>query len=355
MAGRRACSVLIPGDWFTPTGGYTYDRRLVLALREAGWAVGVHRLEGRWPAPDAQGLAAASALLDTLADGTLVVADGLAFGALPSLARAHADRLRWVALVHHPLHLETGLDAATRSRLLSSETQALQCARQVVVTSASTASDVAAMGVAPARIAVVEPGTDPVPRPPESGAASRAGAVRLLCVATLTVRKGHAVLLRALARLGALDWELHNVGSLDRDPDTAARVMALAATPPLAGRVWWHGEVDAAALQTHYAAADLLVLPSLHEGYGMVVAEALAAGLPVLASRAGALAHTVPAGAGLLVPPGDATALQNALARLITEPGLRTQLAAGARAAAGRLPTWAQQAARFAAVLKGVA
>jgi hypothetical protein len=119
--------------------------------------------------------------------------------------------------------------------------------------------------------------------------------------------------------------------------------------------VWWHGEVDAATLQTHYAAADLLVLPSLHEGYGMVVAEALAAGLPVLASRAGALAHTVPAGAGLLVPPGDATALQSALARLITEPGLRTHLAAGARAAAGRLPTWAQQAARFAAVLKDVA
>ena len=355
MPGQRTCSFLVPGDWFTPTGGYTYDRRLVQALREAGWTVDVHRLEGGWPAPDAQALAAASARVDTLADGTLVVADGLAFGALPGLARTHAERLRWVALVHHPLHLETGLDPGARKRLLSSETQALQCARQVVVTSASTAGDVAAMGVAPDRIAVVEPGTDPVPRPPDAGAASRRGPVRLLCVATLTARKGHALLLQALAALGALEWELHNVGSLERDPETAARVMALAATPALAGRVWWHGEVDAATLQTHYAAADLLVLPSLHEGYGMVVAEAIAAGLPVLASRAGALAHTVPAGAGLLVPPGDATALQDALARLITEPGLRTQLAAGARAAAGRLPTWAQQAARFAAVLKGVA
>jgi glycosyltransferase involved in cell wall biosynthesis len=355
MPRPRTCCFLIPGDWFTPTGGYTYDRRLVQSLRESGWAVDVLRLDGSWPAPDAQARAAASAMIDTLADGTLVVADGLAFGALVDIVQTHAERLRWVALVHHPLHLETGLDEIARSRLLANESLALRLARRVVVTSASTAADVKAMGVAGERIAVVEPGTDPVRRRADTRTAVGVGPVRLLCVATLTPRKGHAVLLQALAGLNATDWVLHNVGSRTRDPATAARLQEMSAAAHLAGRVFWHGAVDDITLQAHYAAADVLVLPSLHEGYGMVVAEALAAGLPVLASRVGAMEHTVPAQAGLLVPPGDVAALHAALARLIAEPDLRARLAAGARAAAGHLPTWERQASRFALVLEALA
>ena len=354
MPRPRACCFLIPGDWFTPTGGYTYDRRLVQSLRESGWDVDVLRLDGTWPAPDEETRAAASAMIGALPDGTLVVADGLAFGALEGVVQPHAERLRWLALVHHPLHLETGLDEVVRGRLLANESLALRLARWVVVTSASTVEDVAAMGVPRERIAVVEPGTDPVRRPTRNRPAVGSGPVRLLCVATLTPRKGHAVLLQALRGLSARDWELHNVGSLTRDTATAARLQEMSTAAPLAGRVFWHGDVDAATVQSHDAAADLLVLPSLHEGYGMVVAEALAAGLPVLASRAGALAHTVPAQAGLLVPPNDVAALQAALERLIAEPGLRAQLAAGARAAARHLPTWETQAARFALVLEGL-
>lgn len=355
MPGRRACCFLVPGDWHTPTGGYTYDRRLVQALRAAGWAVETHRLDGHWPWPDAAALAAARARVDALATGSLVVADGLAFGALPALVQRHAKRLHWVALVHHPLHMETALDESTRRELRRRETQALQGARQVVVTSRSTARDVAAMAVPPARIAVVEPGTDPVPHAPGEGIGGPAGPVRLLCVATLTPRKGHAVLLQALAGLAGRDWVLHNVGCATRDAQTAARLHAMSAVPELAGRVFWHGAVDAAALREQYAAADLFVLPSLHEGYGMAVAEALAFGLPVLASNAGALAQTLPAKAGLQVPPGDVIALRTALAQLMADTGLRARLAAGARAAAARLPTWDQQAVRFAAVLEGVA
>ncbi|MGZ8273067.1 MAG: glycosyltransferase family 4 protein [Burkholderiaceae bacterium] len=354
MPRRRACCFLIPGDWFTPTGGYTYDRRLVQSLSESGWEVDVLRLDGTWPAPDAQTRAAASSMISALPDGTSVVVDGLAFGALEGVVRAHAERLRWVALVHHPLHLETGLDEIVRGRLLATEARALQLARRVVVTSASTVGDVAAMGVPRERISVIEPGTDPVQRAAGARTAVGGGPVRLLCVATLTPRKGHAVLLQALTGLSAPDWELHNVGSLTRDPATAARLQEMSAAAPLAGRVFWHGTVDGPTLQAHYAAADLLVLPSLHEGYGMVVAEALVAGLPVLASRAGALAHTVPAQAGLLVPPADIDALRAALERLIAEPGLRARLAAGARSAAGHLPTWETQAARFALVLEGL-
>ena len=345
----RACCFLIPGDWNTPTGGYTYDRRIVLALREAGWAVEVRRLDGAWPHPSASELDAASACLGALADDTLVVADGLAFGVLGEVVAPYAKRLHWVALVHHPLHLETGLSDTAREQLLLSETRALRHARWVLVTSQHTAVDVAAMGVPPERIAVVEPGTDAVAI---HAATVRSGPLRLLCVATLTARKGHSLLLRALAGLIHLDWALHSVGSTTRDPVTAAGLYALAA--PLGERVFWHGELDASALQAQYAAADVFVLASLHEGYGMVITEALAHGLPVVASDAGALAQTLPARAGLQVPAGVVAPLQAALSRVLSDGALRERLSAGARAAAEQLPSWAVQAARFATALEAV-
>jgi glycosyltransferase involved in cell wall biosynthesis len=351
MSGQRTCHFLLPGDWDTPTGGYTYDRRLAQALRNTGWTVEPLVLEGAWPWPAGAQLEAAATRIAALPDGALVVADGLAFGALPDVVRPHADRLRWVALVHHPLHLETGLDAADSASLLASETRALQLVHQVIVVSHSTARDVAAMGVRLADIAVVEPGTDPAP--PSPAPARPAGPVQLLCVATLTPRKGHAVLLQALAGLAQLPWALHLVGSAGRDPATASLVHGMAAA--LGGRVVCHGEIPGAELHAHYAAADVFVLPSLYEGYGMVVAEALAHGLPVVTTDGGALAHTLPPAAGLQVPAGDMPALQTALERVLTDVGLRERLAAGARAAAAALPTWPQQAARFASVLEGVA
>ena len=344
-----ACCFLIPGDWNTPTGGYTYDRRMVLALREAGWAVEVCCLDGAWPHPDAAELAGAAARIAALADGTLVVADGLAFGTLAEVVAPHAARLRWVALVHHPLHLESGLLDAARQQLLANERHALRHARHVVVPSTATAIDVAAMGVPAGRISVVEPGTDPVPASPKS---ARNSPLRLLCVATLTPRKGHSLLLRALAGLMHLDWELHNVGSATRDPDTAAHLFALAA--PLGARVTWHGEVNDQALHAHYADADVFVLASLHEGFGMVITEALAHGLPVVASDAGALAQTLPGGAGLKVPAGEVAPLQVALARILSDAGLRERLGAGARAAAEGLPTWPEQAVLLARALERV-
>lgn len=350
MPGQRAFHFLLPGDWNTPTGGYTYDRRLALALRDAGWTVVPLVLEGAWPWPDGADLEAAAARIAALPDGALVVADGLAFGTLAAAVRPHAERLRWVALVHHPLHLETGLDEADVARLRAGETEALQLARQVVVTGRSTVRDVAAMGVPFERIAVVEPGTDPALPQTKPDAH---GPVQLLCVATLTPRKGHAVLLQALAGLLHLPWMLHLVGSTERDPGTAARLRAMA--KPLGDRVVWHGEMPGAALHAHYAAADVFVLPSLYEGYGMVVSEAVAHGLPVVTTDGGALAHTLPPAAGLQVPAGDVPALQAALERVLADAGLRERLATGARAAATTLPTWPQQAALFAALLEGVA
>ena len=134
-----------------------------------------------------------------------------------------------------------------------------------------------------------------------------------------------------------------------------AAAQDLAQASGLGQRVTWHGEVAAEPLQALYAQADLFVLPSLYEGYGMAFAEALAHGLPVLGCAAGAVPDTVPATAGVLVPPGDPVALQAALQQLLDNTAWRQALAAGARAAGQRLPRWEQAAARFAAVLEASA
>jgi glycosyltransferase involved in cell wall biosynthesis len=345
------CVMLVPGDPLTPTGGFTYDRHLLDALRARGRAVELLRLDGDWPWPGEATRAAARAAFAALPDGACVIADGLAFGALHAEVAPHAHRLRWLGLVHHPLHLETGLDAAQARRLREQETQALRHVRQVVAVSATTAREVADLGVPPARIAVVEPGNHPPPPLPRP---ATAGGVQLLCVATLTPRKDHALLLRALSGLSGLDWTLHCVGSAERDRACASELIASTASGPLAGRVVWHGELIDAALHARYAAADVFVLASRYEGFGMVINEALLRGLPIVASRAGALAHTVPAAAGLLPPAGDEAAWREALAQVITDAALRDRLAEGARQAARRLPSWAEQAARFDAVIEAV-
>ena len=215
---------LIPGDLTTRTGGYEYDRRIVEGLRRGGWSVSVRALSRSFPQPSAEALVDANAALATLADGELVVIDGLALGAMPDQASAHADRLRLVALVHHPLALETGLAAPLAGRLRDSERRALACVRHVVVTSARTAEVLQRdFEVAPHRLAVVQPGTDAVPL----ARGSIDGSLSLVCVASLSPRKGHDVLFRALGAHRERSWRLVCVGDVQRDAATAERLRAL--------------------------------------------------------------------------------------------------------------------------------
>jgi glycosyltransferase involved in cell wall biosynthesis len=279
-----------------------------------------------------------------------VVIDGLAYGAMPDVVRREAGRLRLVALVHHPLADETGLAASSVEALAASERSALTAARAVIVTSRRTAARLAAYDVPADRIAVVEPGTDPAPL----AQGSRGGTVSMLSVATLTPRKGHDVLLAALARLQHRDWHLTCAGSADRDADHVSRLRAYIDAAGLASRVTLAGELDGAGLAPLYDRADLFVLPTLYEGYGMVVAEALARGLAVVSSATGAIPELLVEGSGLALPPGDVDALHAALDRLLADPAARAAMAAGARRVRARLPTWEAQSAAMANVIARV-
>jgi glycosyltransferase involved in cell wall biosynthesis len=282
---------------------------------------------------DAARKAAKACIARARGDETLLI-DGLALPAFDGLALSK----RTVALVHHPLGLETGLEPAVARAGLAAETARLAPIEAVVATSAVTRRDLVAMGVDGAKIAVVEPGTATA-----RTKLARRGKPTVLCVATLTPRKDHVALLRALAHVRDIAWRADFVGAADRDSACAARVRSEIARLRLGHRVRLAGTCSARALGRHYASAHLFALASRHEGYGMAFAEALAHGLPVAGVRAGAVPLVVPPRAGLLVRPADPAALARALRRLLGPAGRRY----ARNAAALRFPDWCTQAARF--------
>ncbi len=352
---RRAVTLLVPGDLNLRTGGYGYDREIVAGLRDLGWRVGVVLLDGSFPCPTLEARAHAAGALAALPDDTLVLADGLAFGAMADDAEREARRLKLVGLVHHPLADETGLDAEAACAFATSERHALACTRGVVVTSHATGRALEAdYGVARERIAVVMPGTAPAPVAHGTRGTDGAGfsaPAELLCVATLVPRKGHDVLFAALERLRQLPWHLTCAGSDTLHPATAAALREQLRVLGLAERVTLTGDLDALALSAAYDRADLFVLPTRHEGYGMAVAEAVAHGLPVVSTITGAIPELVDDRSGALVPMDHPAALAAALQPLVADDGARARVSAGARRRRDMLPRWPDSARAMAEAL----
>jgi len=349
----KAVAFAVPGDLATPTGGYTYDRRIVGELEALGWQVEVLDISDGFPRPTPEVRIIVGAQLMGLPIGQPLVIDGLAYGAMPEEAQSLRERYPLVALVHHPLALETGLGDAEAAALRKSERAALACARHVIATSVSTAHLlVTDYGVPAERLTVVKPGTDRAaahePRHSDEG-------LMLLAVGAIVPRKGYDVLVEALAQLKEHSWRLVIAGDNTRSPETAAALDEEIARYGLSDRIEVAGPVSEERLSELYAAADMFVLASRFEGYGMAFTEAVAHGVPVIGTNAGAVPDTVPPGAGILIPPDDVKALAATLRRLFDNGPEREQLAAGARAASASFPTWRDSAALFATVLDGLA
>lgn len=341
--------VLVPGDPDTPTGGFVYDRHAVRGLAEAGRLGGVLRVDGPFPATDSDTLARAAGAVASVPDGAVLVVDGLAYAPLIQVLQSHAGRLQLMALVHHPLGDETGLAPAEQARWLRDEPAALAPLRRIIATSETTAIRVAGLGIDRSRIRVVRPGVDaPLDLAFRSAAA---GAVpRLLTVATLIPRKGQDLLVEALACLADRPWSLDLVGDA-RHPGYAAALGERIAALGLDQRIALRGAVTHDGLDRFWRAADLFVLPSRHEGWGIAYLEAVRWGLAVVGTTAGAIPEAVPAGAAVLVPPDDLGALTAALARLLDDNGERRRLAGAAIRAAAGLRRWSDTAREFAAAV----
>jgi glycosyltransferase involved in cell wall biosynthesis len=272
---------------------------------------------------------------------------------VPEVIVPAAGRLRLAVLVHLPLADEIGLAPSVAADLDARERDTLRAARTVVATSAWAAARlVEHHGLDASRLKAITPGTDPAPLAPGTD-----GASGLLCVASVTKRKGHDVLVEALSELGDLAWNCTCVGPLTRDPGYVTRLRELIERSGLTGRVRFTGPRAGHRLDAAYAAADLLVLPSRGETYGMVVTEALARGIPVLASSVGGVSEamgTAPGGAlpGMLVPPADPAALADALRHWLVTQEQRGLLRDAARGRRGTLNTWTVTSRRMAGVLE---
>ena len=344
----RSIVLVVPGRLDNPTGGYQYDRRMSEGLCQHGWSVEVQELDESFPYPSSKALEHAASVLANLPDGTRLLIDGLALGAMPDVIEREAGRLRIAALVHLPLAADVSIDRATAARLEAAERRALAAAALVIVTGTATLPMLAKYELPRNRIVVVQPGTMRAALARGSGGRP----LQLLSVATLNPGKGHEILIEALSLVPQRGWHLTCAGSVTRNPATADRVRAAIRKLNLEDRITLLGELDPATLDGYYDRADVFVLATLQETYGMAVAEALARGLPVVSTTTGAIADLVGADAGVLVPSGDARALAAALARVIGDDGLRVRLAEGARRVRDRLPSWEHACAKMAAALE---
>jgi glycosyltransferase involved in cell wall biosynthesis len=338
--------LLVPDDIrdpMRPSGGNSYDRRICDGLPALGWEVREHAVGGSWPRPDESALAGLAQQVAAVPDGALLAVDGLIASAAAAVLVPASRRLRLVVLVHMPLPDGVAAESTERAVLTSA------C---VVITTSSWARSwlLDRYRLDPGRVQAVRPGADPTGPVPGTPSGDR-----FLCVAAVVPHKGHDVLLQALSGLAAHSWRCILVGSLDRDPAFVRHLRRCAAASGIADKVRFAGPRTDDEHRRSYAGADLLVLPSRFETYGMVLTEALAAGLPVIASAVGGVPEAVgrvrSGVPGLLVPPGDAQALGGALAKWLGSAGLRRHLRRIAGERRATLEGWETTIARVASAL----
>jgi glycosyltransferase involved in cell wall biosynthesis len=334
-----------------PSGGNAFDRQVCRRLTLIGWSVHEQAVPGSWPRPDAAACAALARVVERIPDDSLVLIDGLVASTATEVLVPQASRLRLVVLVHMPLGDrpgDDGVDARTRERAV------LSVAASVLTTSAWTRRRLLELYRLPAdRVHVAHPGVDAADL-----AAGTAAGRELLCVAAVTPDKGHDVLLDALATTADLSWHCVCVGSLDRDPAFVDSLRRRARDGGIGDRVWFPGFRTGVDLERSYASADVLVLASRAETYGMVVTEALARGLPVVAAEVGGLTEALGHGAdgirpGVLVPPDDPAALGAALRAWLTDAELRERSRRAARERRASLVGWSTTTSAVAGVLAG--
>lgn len=338
---------VVPGDIDTPTGGYGYDRKVADGLRELGWTVEIVSLPGSYPDTDAATHRTAEEAFANLPGDALVLVDGLAFARLPDLMAGQAGRLRLAALVHHPLADEGGLPVETAARFEADERAALRHAATIICTSETTGRRLRDhFGIVGSHLHIAPPGTER-----KSALTYERDRSRLLCVASIVPRKGHDILVEALAKIADLDWNARFVGP-SRDEPWRARLDRMISDAGLADRIEFTGPLN--DLDPEYARAGIFVLATRHEGYGMAYAEALAAGLPVVGCAVGAVPEVVPPDAGALVPADDPAAFADALRRLLTDDASYASAGEGARRAAERLPLWSDTTTIIARALQEI-
>jgi len=337
--------LIVYGGLGQRSGGYLYDRMLVRALRRRGHRVEVLSLRQR-PYPENIADNADPAVRSWMRAQDIVVQDELCH---PSLFQLNERRERpVVALVHN-------LSACLAAPAAAELTQGMECAflegtDAVVCTSQATLDACRSLCPKLPPHVVARPGRDHMtPRPHRPGG----GELRLLHVGNVHPTKGLDVLLAALAELAFVPYRLEIAGGIaDR---SFRRSLDELMDRPLQRRVRFLGPVPPAAMAEVYRRADVTVVPSRYEGFGIALLEAMGFGMPVVAGREGGAGEMIAHGQeGFLVPPGDPDAVAEAL-RALADDGLRAEMGRAARRRWERLPTWEDSMGELVDLLEATA
>jgi glycosyltransferase involved in cell wall biosynthesis len=335
---HEALIFAIPGDLSILTGGYAYARRLLKELPHQGISIEPLRLPESFPHPTSADIAQTLYLLQQRPDA-LWLFDGLALGAFPPELLAALPQ-RSLALIHHPLALEEGLTVKQVRAFHQSEKEALALMQGIITTSHTTADVlVKDYAVSPEKLTIAEPGTDPAMRAKGTGSP-----FHWLAIGTVTPRKAFPLLVEALASLKDQNWFLTILGATDRNLEETHKLVAAIENHGLRERISLLGSCSATECEPFWQTADAFVSSSLYEGYGMVLTEAMARGLPLVASTGGAASATVPEHVGIKVEPGDLDAMQQAMARMMKNAPFRRTCADSSWECRKTLPKWEETA-----------
>ncbi|MCD4708236.1 MAG: glycosyltransferase family 4 protein [Candidatus Sabulitectum sp.] len=226
----------------------------------------------------------------------------------------------------------------------------LSCGKKIWVNSRSTADDVISLGIPESRLCVIPPGFDRF----RTDSEPKQLPVRILSVGTICSRKDQLTLVKACAMLGDRDFHLSILGDETADRDYAEAVRKEADS--LGGKVTFTGHLFTEGLYEMYNQSHILANLSHWEGYGIAVAEALWAGLPVLAADAGAVPELITHGDnGYLMAPGDVESCARYLRILIDNGTLRKKMSSNARERARKLFTWCDTGREFVSLAEETA
>jgi glycosyltransferase involved in cell wall biosynthesis len=313
-------------------------------LEKKGYSVNIFGTD--WPWENIADLEKISRYhFEKLTHQSCVIVDSLVVVSMHSTIREFMDRLVFIGLIHLPTSydIHSGVDG----KLSDEELQAFHDLRMITVTGRFTFNLLCNAGLDPAVINIVEPGTDFFPRKKQY----RPVPFQLLCISNYNAIKAQDILIRALQMLTEREWTLHLHGDTDHDPKYASAVRAMIQQTGLKDRIIMHGIAERDEISGIFLAADLFVLPSLFESYGMVLAESMAHGIPVVTTTAGNIPYTVPAGMGLLVAPGDVNELADAIRSLFDDTEKYSALCSAASQYYRQSRTWEQAVGEFEMII----
>jgi glycosyltransferase involved in cell wall biosynthesis len=336
---------LVPGDLHTLTGGYLYNMQMINGLKKKGYTIRVLGTDWQWKDRD-DPEKICRRQLEKIPPGSCAFIDSLILGHLHNIVQEYGDRIKFLGIIHLPASYD--VSTGIQGKLADEEFEAMNHMRHLVVTGQFTFDLLCNAGVNPVKISTVHPGTGEFPRKRKYEPIPS----KLLCIANYSALKAQDVLIHALYRLNEWKWTLHLYGDTDRDTDYAETLRSLILELKMESRVTMHGIVERHEISTVFLNADLFVMPSLFESYGMALVESLAHGIPVVTTSAGNIPYTVPDGMGLLTEPGNEEQLADAIRSLFDDPAKYSSLCTAASRYYLQARSWEQAVAEFEMILR---